>query len=546
MKKLLLLLSTLFLLSNLYAYEVSGVATNSETGDPLPDFDILLTYPAGGIAGSATTQPDGSFTIMNIPDGTYDLEFYTYPDPIIINGDYFMSASYDGQVIVNGGNVTGIEFPIPPHHPDYTLTGVLYDAVTQDTIMIQDFQVQAKMQYLVEFFIDFETENGMYLLEDMPDWTYEFTLFDNDYYTGVDTMITIDTLSPDTLQVDFYLEPKMGATVSGVLLDSTTNEPIMQAGRTIRLKAINSLFTETNDQGEFTFINVPPGTYASIKPTSQDTDYVDCVGSEITGFNVPESGVDNVELYQKPWVSLHEVTADAYTFVPGETKTVKFSIVNDDLSYGSIWGVNLIFPEGVTVTNTEPFYNMSNTDVIFDELPDCSSDELKAWEGWHFVGIPPYASSEGNLDELNESTWSEVTLQFADSATMETAPVFFEIYYDIHCFTIQPFSYGNIMMVNENIFTGTNEQPTDINRLQSYPNPAAENAHIRVTLNRAQTGQIALYDMSGQTVMALDAQRYKKGNTEVSLNTGSLDNGIYYYTFLSDDIRLTGKLVISR
>jgi len=408
MKRFIFFLLTLTLSIHLLAYNVSGVATNLETGAPLSGFDILLTYTTGGIASSAVTGADGSFTLTDVPNGTYNLEFYTYPDPIMLNGDYFLRTIYPDQITVNGVNIEGIEFHIPPHHADYILTGMLYDALTNEPITIQDFQVRLEMQYYVEFFYDNATENGMYIVEDLPDWTYELNIFENDYYEGVTTEITIDSLGSDTVVMDFYLQPKSGATVSGVLLDSITGQPIMQAGRHIKLQAINSLFTETNDLGEFTFINVPPGTYTNIRVTSEDTSYVNCLGSEINSFYVPETGISDVELYQKPWVSIHEVTADNLRFEPGETKTLKFSLVNDDLIYGSIWGVNLIFPNEVTVLNTTPFYNYNNTDVIFDELPDCSSDKIKAWEGWHLVGIPPYASSEGNLDELNESTWGSI------------------------------------------------------------------------------------------------------------------------------------------
>jgi len=543
MKTLLLLTLSLLFAMHTNAYEVSGTATNAETGNPLVNVDIILAYTTGGIAGESVTSSDGSFTITGIEDGTYQLELYTYPDPIILGGDYFLPTTYDDLITINGSNVSGIEFKIPPHHPIYTLTGVLYDAVTNDTIKIQDFQVQAKMKYLVEFFIDYETENGVYILENMPDWTYEFTLFDNDYYEGVAQDITIDTLGPDTIQMDFYLQPKMGATVSGVLLDSATNQPVMQAGRSIKLQAINSLFTETNDQGEFTFVNVPPDIYADIEVTSQDTDYVNCSGSEITGFTVSEGGVSDVELYQKQWISIHEVTADGYTFEPGETKTVKFSIVNDDLSYGAIWGVNLIFPEGVTVLSSTPFYCVTGDDVIFDQLPDCSSDERKAWEGWHFVGIPPYASSEGNLEILNEAAWANLTLQFADSASMEMAPIFYEIYYDIHCFSIQPFSYGTLMMVNDNI-TGASESLAIGNRVNIYPNPAKSQAIISLNLDRTRKGRIVLSDIAGQEVMNTEPRIFNEGNSKIEINTGRITNGIYYYTFFSDDIRLTDKLVI--
>jgi len=244
---------------------VSGTALNSETQEPLEGLEILLAYSGGGIAGSAVTQSDGSFSINGIEDGNYELEFYTFPDPVIINGDYFLNTTYENTVIVNGDDLSDIEFEIPPHHANFTLTGVLYDAETNDTIKIQDFQVQAKMQYLIELFNDFETENGMYILENMPDWSYDFNVFKNDYYEGISTIITTSSTDPDMIYMDFYLQPKTGATISGVLLDSTNNEPVMQAGRTIKLQASNSLFTETNEDGEFSFVNVPTGTYGGIE-----------------------------------------------------------------------------------------------------------------------------------------------------------------------------------------------------------------------------------------------------------------------------------------
>jgi len=546
MKIFLFLLLNLTISIHILAYDVSGMATNSETGEPLSGFDILLTYTTGGIASGAVTEADGSFTLTDVMDGTYNLEFSTYPDPIILDGDYFLRTIYDGQVTVDGGNITGIDFSIPPHHPDYTLTGALFDAVTNDTITIQDFEVRAKLQYYIEFFTDFSTENGTYILEDMPDWTYEFNIFENDYYEGVSTEITIDSLNPDTVVMNFYLQSKSGVTVSGVLLDSVTNQPILQAGRSIRLQAINSLFAETNDQGEFSFINVPPGIYADIRVTSQDTSYWNCSGSEISAFNVPEEGVSNVQLYQKPWISLHQVTADNLYFEPGETGTIKFSIVNDDLSYGAIWGVNLYFPDGVTVQNLTPFYSSANNEVIFDEKPDCGTGDIKAWEGWHWIGIPPYASSDGNLDVLNESAYTDVTLEFDDDSTMETLPIFYEIFYDIHCYDIQPFSYGTIMMVNDNTVNVSNNKDNPDNQIISFPNPADEKVNLSVSFDKSRNGEIRVYDLTGQIVISREKMVFPAGNSYTELNTSQLKPGLYFYTFLADDIKLSGKLVISK
>ncbi|MDA3943115.1 MAG: T9SS type A sorting domain-containing protein [Bacteroidetes bacterium] len=546
MKKLLLfLIITIFLSLNNFAANVSGVAVNSETGEPFSGIDILLTYTDGGVASYTTTASDGSFTLTDIFDGIYELEFYSYPDPVIINGDYFLRTIYEEEITVNGEDITGIEFNIPPHHPDYVLTGNLYDAVTNEIITVQDFQVRMQLDYYVEFFYDNSTENGMYSIDNLPNFSYELIVFENEYYEGVTLDVTIDTLGNDTINMDFYLEPKMGVTVSGVLIDSVSNQPIMMSGRSIKLSSSNSIFTETNENGEFSFINVPPGTYSGIEVTTQDTSYVNCVGCEISSIEVSDEDISDLQLYQKPWVSIHEITANNLTFNPGETKTVKFYIENDDLSYGSIWGVNLIFPEGVTVQNASPFYNEENNEMIFDLLPDCGTESIIAWQGWHWTGIPQFSSTEGNLDILNETAMTEVSLEFADSSSMESVDIFYEIYYETHCFWTQPFSYGTVMMINENIL-GVDENKKIKNKINSFPNPATDNLTLLINLDKKRKGELSIYNISGQKVMSLPTRIFKKGTMEIVVNISTLENGIYFYRFVSEDLNINGKWVISR
>ncbi len=544
MKKLLFLIINIAVAINASAYDVSGIATDAESGEPLSGIDILLTYSNGGVASSTLSHADGSFTLTGVTNGTYNLEFYTYPDPIILNGDYFLRTIYQNPIIISDANITGIFFEIPPHHPKFVVTGTLYDANSNQPLINQTMLMRLKMMYYSTLFYTNSTEDGTYMFEGIPDWTYDFTIYENDFYMGEVSEITIDSLSQDTVHMDFYLQPKNSITVSGQLRDSVTNDPILEAGRTIVLQAINSLYTQTNSDGKFMFANVDPGYYANIHVSSQDTDYVNCSQSKIDGFFVPDTGINNVVLYQKPWISIHKVTADDYTFEPGMTKTVTFSLVLDDLSYGSIFGVELQMPSGVTVLNTTPFKKYGTNESIFDRYYECSYGGILDWEGWHIVD-PPYGPVVGNLENLNDSVYSEVQLQFADSSSMMYARIFYEVYYAVLC-NIQPFSYGNIMMVNDNIFTGFSEKGVPVDRICSFPNPAGEEANILVTLSKTCKGRIMLYDMEGKLVISHNPEIFRKGSTKTTLNTGDLNEGIYYYKFISDEVVLSGKLVISR
>jgi hypothetical protein len=231
--------------------------------------------------------------------------------------------------------------------------------------------------------------------------------------------------------------------------------------------------------------------------------------------------------------------------VPGETRTIRFFIKNDDLSYGSIWGLNLIFPDGVTVMNTTPFYSTANNEMIFDKLPDCGTDKIISWEGWHWIGIPPYADADGNLDVLNETAWTDVTLKFADSASMEELPVHYEIYYKKHCFTIQPFSYGTVMMENNENAAGIDQQTSDLNEVVSYPNPAFDYVTFGIYLQEPQEGEIRIYDVAGRTVQQRISLQFRKGENKQRFDISQLQAGIYYYSFIGDNIKLTGELMKS-
>jgi len=444
MKKLLLcILMQISLAGWVFGYDVSGKVLDSETGESLAGIDLYLDLQSGQVK-TATTQADGTFTFNYVPDGMHQLVFHDI-SPVMINGDYYLYTE-GPDVFVNGANVTGINFPLDPHHPVYQVTGTLYDALTNQPLINQNVSLRLDFFAHSGFFFAWLEDDGTYTFADfIPDWTYTFNVFENDYYEGDEMILTIDSISPELINIDFYLQPKDGVSVSGRLFDISTNEPILMANRTIRLDAINSLFTETNEDGKFMFVNVDPGYYPYISVTSEDTAYINCPQSTIYDITVPSNGLGDIQLYQTPFETVHKVHVYDKTFTPGESKTFQFSLVQSDLAYGAIWGVELIVPDGMTALNTQPFYRYSNGQQVFDYIGTCYSGDQMVWEGYHSV----FGSGNvGNLQALNDSVYADVEFQFDPGITQNPA-IFYHVFYNYAC-TGGPYSYGYIVLGPDN------------------------------------------------------------------------------------------------
>lgn len=542
MKRLILPFLLFFLFSNfIHAYEVSGFAVDSETGDGLPSIKLYLLTESG-LVKFTDTGNDGSFTFTNVQNGSHELEFHYY-EPVIINGVYYLRQLYGDTIEVNGQSVNDIVFEIDPHHPVYQVRGTLYDASTNQPITGHNMSLRLDFFSHSGFFYAWSDIDGTYEFEDpVPDWSYYFDAFQNAYYYGDQIELTIDTTSPQEIVIDFFLEPKSGTTVSGQLFDVETGAPIEIANRTVRITAINPYWAETNENGEFTFVNVDPGYYANIKVTSEDTAYINCPESVLYDITVPEEGLDGVELFQKKFVTVHEVTADENSFIPGEIKTVRFSLVHEDQTYGEIWGVELHISENMTVLNKGPFYSYEDGDVVFEIKDFCTTDDRLVWEGYHSVfGI----GNVGNLQGLNDSVYTDVEIQFFEYLPDQDAEVFYEVFYSYAC-AWQPFSFGTLHFENNSTSVGIQETSHRSNSIAVSPNPASDQITVQLTLNKAGSGKIIIYDNIGHAVIKPDKKNFIKGENKIRIETGKLSEGLYFYTFSNESLALSGKLVIAR
>ena len=77
-----------------------------------------------------------------------------------------------------------------------------------------------------------------------------------------------------------------------------------------------------------------------------------------------------------------------------------------------------------------------------------------------------------------------------------------------------------------------------------YPNPAENEANLKVTLEKQEALSVKVYDVLGREVASVGEKVYAEGEQTISLNTSSLSNGDYFVHLKTSGKTLTLKLVI--
>lgn len=82
---------------------------------------------------------------------------------------------------------------------------------------------------------------------------------------------------------------------------------------------------------------------------------------------------------------------------------------------------------------------------------------------------------------------------------------------------------------------------------QNYPNPFTQTTWITFSLNKPAKVSLHIYDALGKEVITLlENEPYKSGKFDYIFNatTANLKAGVYYYTIVSEDQRITKKMVL--
>jgi C1A family cysteine protease len=182
-------------------WSISGTITDDAGVDPLPDITVRLTE--NGINREATTDSDGDYQLVNVPDGSYT---------VTPEGPGYDFEPTQKNVFVDGADVSGVNF-LGTAIPTYTVSGTITDATSG--LGIQDVLVT------LDGMTTTSNSGGDYAFKGVRDRIYTVVPEKQDY-SFMPTQQDIDVNSANITGVDFtgaiddpptirYMYPRYGS-----------------------------------------------------------------------------------------------------------------------------------------------------------------------------------------------------------------------------------------------------------------------------------------------------------------------------------------------
>jgi hypothetical protein len=88
------------------------------------------------------------------------------------------------------------------------------------------------------------------------------------------------------------------------------------------------------------------------------------------------------------------------------------------------------------------------------------------------------------------------------------------------------------------------QKPADFTVSQNYPNPATGETNITVTLTKASSVQFEVTDVVGKVVYSEAYRNFVAGKNNITLNTQGFASGIYNYSVITNDNKVTKQMVV--
>lgn len=91
-----------------------------------------------------------------------------------------------------------------------------------------------------------------------------------------------------------------------------------------------------------------------------------------------------------------------------------------------------------------------------------------------------------------------------------------------------------------------NNMPNNFRVSQNMPNPASNNTTIKYELKESANVTLRVFDIAGKEVMHVNEGAKASGVYSIELNTASLQNGVYFYSFEAGAEKVTRKMTIAK
>ena len=113
--------------------------------------------------------------------------------------------------------------------------------------------------------------------------------------------------------------------------------------------------------------------------------------------------------------------------------------------------------------------------------------------------------------------------------------------------TSGPFTTNNWLLrmnVDQEVGISQTSQSGNLILSQNQPNPVRENTVMAYELKSAEKVTLEIYDITGKLISSINEGNQAAGNYTINYNAAKLNAGIYTYTLVAGDARLTKKMTV--
>jgi hypothetical protein len=359
-------------------YTVSGTITSYNPSGVLAG--ATVTLKEGAVTkGTAATAANGTYTISNVPDGTYTIE-------VSKNG---YNTGTITNIAVTGANVTGKNLQLTNNSiPTYTVSGIItanmpVGTVTGATVNLKNGDTVIGT--------DTSTWDGGYIISNVPDGTYTIEVSYDGYTTGTISNVVVTGANVTGQHWQLIKESSGGLITSpwdiGSYLTSSSggasaSDPVLLALEMDIVSNWSSILTEINSANKYVSLDL-----------SACADYIFIPGSANTG--------------EKFIVSL---------ILPDSVYEIIDSSILDS-TFRFFTSIKAIEGEGVITVGSFAFYNRTSLQTV-------SFPALKTVEDSAFLGCTALTSNItiANTGSIGDAAFADcsslISLTIGNSVTI--------------------------------------------------------------------------------------------------------------------------------
>lgn len=93
-------------------------------------------------------------------------------------------------------------------------------------------------------------------------------------------------------------------------------------------------------------------------------------------------------------------------------------------------------------------------------------------------------------------------------------------------------------------YVGLNNETINSEEVSVYPNPASDNANVKLSINSEEDVLIVVRDLAGKTIQTINAGKLTTGSHNVTMNLEGMAQGMYTVTISAGSSNITQKLIV--